>query len=54
MHPKMDSGMTTEEKVTLDSLIADGTFKKDTDLSLEELIGFMDQLLCCVVFISPD
>lgn len=51
MHPKMDSGMNVEQKVTLDDLIASGSLPPDDKLSLEEIIGLIDQILCCEVLL---
>lgn len=49
MHPKMDSGMSKEEKVTLDSLIADHSLPADHTLTPAQVIGFVDQVLNCEV-----
>jgi hypothetical protein len=45
----MDSGMTKEEKVTLEGLIASGSLPQDDKLSLDEIISVFDQILCCEV-----
>lgn len=50
MDPKMDSGMDTSGPHTLDDVIAANALPYDTTLSMEEMIGTMDQILACEVF----
>jgi len=49
MDPKMDAGMNCDTILTLDERLEKGTIPLDSDLSVTQIVGLMDQLLCCEV-----